>query len=847
MNKSNFRKNILLVLFILIFIFIYLVFLIYVYIIPYKYNVSILILIGFSILIFSIMLSVILKHDNFGDFSFQIKIPSENMIKIILLLLISFALLFLPSIKSRMTIIIWNRVGPLNYLRAIFILVGCSILPGSNIYNIFLSKTNLHEKFKIEPFFLKLTFYPLFSFSYIGISVLFLDQAGLARMYFEPVLFFFILILYILDLIIQKIRKIEINVKFGKIDVSGYTLLILLISFGYLVISLGIHMGVHYLVLGDSWAGIIYSDSIGRQNTNIIEFGNKYLYYPIFWSYVSFGFSVFSGLPYININALLAPFSYLYVTSVYLLMRALLIDYKNKYALFSTILVSTFSGLFYISENLIGGKMSGIIIVESFIYKSYAYLLFILAIALFIIIIKTSEHDDTEKRSVFKSPEIKILFVVALFLVLCFMTYALPLLIGLVFIIFYCILNNDNLEKNFRYWLIFLLFFSLIFIVFDILMSFYLSSSMIFLISWFFPVEFFALIMSIIPSAVLVYSFLFFFITISKIIQKLYFRHVIKKKKFLKIEVKMIFKIVLIIFSILLGFEIFNLILKEIFKDVKLDEDFIFFYYIDLIFSNIGLVGILAIYLSYFCYTTERKLFFILLSWIAISFLIGSSLIFYMWLKNPSIFLKAITESDQFLMSFWFSRVWIYSIFPLSIFCYMGIIKLVKKLKNNSNFEFIFRKKNLEILLKYSSISLLFYLFCSNFFLAGLSSGNSNNRIKEEEIEIIGWMSENISPDSNILLYKYNYPFEIGIFTAVNGYIFYFNRIFDKTNNQTERLEEIDDLKDRDIEYFLISEDSFLEHTNRSSFTRNYLIPNFYNETLKEFDNYIIYYAPYFD
>ena len=83
----------------------------------------------------------------------------------------------------------------------------------------------------------------------------------------------------------------------------------------------------------------------------------------------------------------------------------------------------------------------------------------------------------------------------------------------------------------------------------------------------------------------------------------------------------------------------------------------------------------------------------------------------------------------------------------------------------------------------------------------------------------------------------------------VNGHYYFINDIFEKNVNYTENVEKIDDLKDDDIEYLLVSED-YLEESDSSDrvhFVKNYLIPNFYNETEHETDDYRLYYAPYFD
>ncbi|MFW9973195.1 MAG: hypothetical protein ACFFDF_23630, partial [Candidatus Odinarchaeota archaeon] len=67
----------------------------------------------------------------------------------------------------------------MNYFRAIVHIIGISFIPGSLIYKIVFKNDPLSTKFKINPFFIKITIYPLISFGFIGVSVLILDQINL--------------------------------------------------------------------------------------------------------------------------------------------------------------------------------------------------------------------------------------------------------------------------------------------------------------------------------------------------------------------------------------------------------------------------------------------------------------------------------------------------------------------------------------------------------------------------------------------------------------------------------------------------------------------------------------------
>lgn len=821
------------------------------YIIPYEYNVSIILFFGFAVVIIGFFFFINLNHDKDENDSFSFKFLSEGTIKIILMVLICISL-FIKPILSPTTVILWNQVSPLNYIRAFISIIGCTFIPGAGIYNIFFPNSELHKRFDIEPFLLKISLYPLLSFLFIGLSVLFLDQIGLIRSLFEFVLFLLIMGLFLSDFIIQEIRKNKIRIDLINITISRYSIIILLISFGVLLISLGVHIGMNYLIPGDSWIGLAAANYIGYANLSPIEWGQTNGYYPIFWSYIIFGLSILSGLPYVNTNALLAPFCYLFITCVYLLMRAILLEFKKFYATFSTILISIFSGLFYISSDLGHGNVPGLIYVGVFyfIYKTYAFLLFFIAIALFILLSKTENIENEIKFSYIKNKNIKFFILISLFLVSSFMLYVLPLIIGLIIIFLYCFFSDDRV-KNFRLFSILIFFLMIIFISLDIMMQFYLSTEMFYILIWFLQIKLLSLLFTIIPSYILIYSIfaVIFFLTIW--IRLICSKHFLEKENttfFFDISAKTAFKCYLFIFIIFLIIEIISIILEEFVIDYELNDKLIFFYYLDFIYLKIGFIGILAVFLSYYCITTDKKLFSLLTSWILTIILLGSVLIFSLTVINFSFLLSSIDDGSVHLMGLWYKRIWIYSVIPFCILASIGLKKLAEEVKIHPKFKNIFAKKNRANILKYTSFSLLIYLTYSNLIIAGIWNGNINNRPKEEEIEIIGWMSENIPPDSNILT-DYNYIIRLGIFSMVNARYYFINDIFEKDVNITENIEEIEYLIDNDIEYLLVSED-YLEESDSSDrvhFVKNYLIPNFYNETEHETDDYEVYSASYFD
>ena len=799
-------------------------------------------------MIISIFLFFNIDSNLQNDFLFQIKFLSENSIRILLMVLMSICLV-IPPIRNQ-TIIIWNKIGLFNFVRAIIFLIGCAFLPGSNLYSLFFARSKLHERFGVESFLLKITLYPLLSFTFIGSSVLILDQLGLAGVYIEQVLFLQILSLFTLDLIFQKVKKEFQPIKPQTINISRYTYIILIISLGILLIALGIHLGIYYNVPGDSWIGLAPANYIGTSNGTPIDWGRTWAHYPIFWSYISYGLSKLSGLPYFNTNALLTPFCYLFITTVYLMMKVILHEFKEWYACFSTILLAIFSTLFYISIDYGHGDAPGFIFDCEFLffYKSFSYILLFFSIALFKVKIISKVEEDLNNERIIKFKEANYLILIGVFLVICYALYVIPLIMGIIIMILYFSSSKEKM-KFIKILLQILFYFNLAFIIFDIIMSFYLSESSFWIINFFFGIKAINQILEIIPYYVLLYGLLwgiFLIIYFVQLVHHVYFLEQEKEILHLNLNIKKIFKLFLIIFTILLGIEISVIILEEYFLKYKLDNKFIFFYLLDIVFLNIGFIGISAIYLSYYSYRQNKNLFQFLILWIIVSFLLGSIMIIINVINTFSIMMNSIDKQNLKTMEFWYNRLWIYSIIPLCILCAIGIKQLAEHIKLNSRFNKLFNTSRKRELLKFTSLSFLIFLTYSNLIMAGIWTGNINNRPKEEEIELLSWMSENIPEDSNILIDE-EYIIRVGIFSMVNGRYYFINDYFDKDNNQTENIEEIDDLKDDEIEYLLIHEDNLYGSSNRSKFIRSYLVPFFYNDSKHKTDHYRLYYAPYFD
>jgi hypothetical protein len=394
-------------------------------------------LFGFFILLIGLFLSFNLdRSEQIFNFFFL----SENLIKIILVILMTICLLFIPPITFFSTIIAWQEIPLSNLFRAIIFILGSAFLPGACVYNIVLRKNTLSERFKVESFLIKLTLYPLLSFIILGISVLILDQIGLNKELISSILYTIIIILLCLDLIAQRIRKKRIIKIIVKLNFSKNTFVILLVAFGIILFSLGIMSSVNYLIPGDSWTGISHANYIGLPETSLSTSWLALEKYPLFWSYPTFALGVLSGLPYININVLLTPFLYLFVLTIYLFMKAILYKFKEIYATFSTIFTITFSGILNINNISEKGNISALIFdgVLNFRFKSFSLMLLFAGLALFFIIANVNEIG--EKKKELKTENYKILGLGALFLIISYMTYMLPLLFGMIILIIYCLL-----------------------------------------------------------------------------------------------------------------------------------------------------------------------------------------------------------------------------------------------------------------------------------------------------------------------------------------------------------------------------------------------------------------------
>jgi len=272
------------------------------------------------------------------------------------------------------------------------------------------------------------------------------------------------------------------------------------------------------------------------------------------------------------------------------------------------------------------------------------------------------------------------------------------------------------------------------------------------------------------------------------------------------------------------------------------DNNF-FFLYLDYIFLNLGLIGILGIYFAYYFIKIDKKLFLILIMWVILSLLIASLLIWFEWLYYLPISPQEIPERSYDLMIHWFNRTWFYSIPSLSIFISIGFFKLIKRMKKTR----VYRKFPSLKYLHYDCFFLILIVFSfSGVMITGYRDGNADFRYTDSQVETLGWISENIPMRTGILVGD---NFFMGVGTKTITYVrqYFFYDIFEAEFNETKCIEQIGFLKNNSIQYAVISQFFISYYLNKSDFVNTVLVPNFYNVTLYHNGDLTVYYAPYFD
>jgi len=717
---------------------------------------------------------------------------NENSIKFLLLIIICISVL-IPPVSFSDTIIDWQHIEMLNYVRAILMFIGCIYLPGANFFNIVLPNSNLHKKFDIEPFFLKLIFYPILSLTLIGGFVCLLEFLILIDSYFIIYVLLFIVTLFFMDLVIQKrFKNTDLTFKRKSIEISKATLIILLLSLGVVIMGFSTMLTLKYLIPGDSYRGISYAHKIGSPGDK-----SKFYTYSVYWGFISFGLSKLMGIPYINANAFLFLLLYLFPTSTYLLMKVILSELKEIYSLFATVLVVIYSNLFFFFNNNLDAYNISYLIFDciiSFRYKTFAFITFIISLALFIAEAKTTDKFNIKLNM----NEIPVIILVAWFSLHSYILYFIPIIPLFIYMISFCLFSRNRIQK-FHLFLLFLLFFTIFFIVYDVVFEFYFTWKTSVYTTYFLNIKNFRKDDYLYLNAVIIYLILLSLNIVIYVLLKKYQRifsvfFFMTRRKNIHFSFKKIFIIFVILFSIFLLFEIYFNILKEIliyYSDrgiiltseevkeslVERDQTFLILY-LDLIFSQIGLIGIIGLYFSYYCFKRDKKLFKILTLWIFAILFLASSLIFFRWIQYPSSNPIDIPVLQHYYMLNWFSRMWYYSIFPLSILSSIGLIKLrniviykIDKIFNKEIGKFTF------IIPSFFIIILTF----SNTIISGFYWHNIEYHLSDEDAHIVGWISENIPRRSNILIAKNSFKYIESI--ALSDYYFINLEIDEAINN----------------------------------------------------------------
>jgi len=744
MKKS---KNFFILTVIITFIILYFLFLTNVILSPFNYEIPILLMIGFALFIIGIFYFFInMKRFEYSSISLNFRIINEDSINLIVIILMVITF-FIPPVPNSDMIIEWSQISLLNIFRAIVFLIGCSIILGSCIFKIFFPNNTIHQRFGVDPIFIKLVFYPVISFCVLGSLTLILDLLGLQRTYFSIVLFLFILISYSLSLILQRNRNKKIFHNNTKVILSRSTLLILFLAIGIIMVTISIHLKAKYHIDEDLYRILDFTDFIGRQDT---ELGDYFYYYTTYWSYITFSICALSGIPAVNISVMLSPLIYLSILSLYLLMRSLLIDFKKVYAILSAIFAVSFSYLFYFTNPQIEGELLSLFTYDAFLifrYKSFATILFTISMALFLILIK-KRNDAYVKNSKQNIENLLLIVLAAFFLIQSLMIYYLPVIPALLLILILLVVNSRNIHFL-KTYLIFISFLTIFFIFFDIVGNKVFSWT---LIRWIFLFLNEPMYLSdlnfetkLIINSCLCYSLLIGFLLLNFLFYKIRLKFsslAVKRKKNFRIDTKFSFFLISLIF---LGFLILEIFLNLIRTIRGLSN---FTYILHVFFYNLGFIGILGISMMFFCYIKRRKLFYILFSWLLCIMGIAFSLFFYYYVKDSFINLYNLPRNDFFLMTYWFNRIWHYTIIPLSIFASIGVIKIINYY-NSRNFKIPYK------VLKSTSIGILISIIVvfsiSNTIIAGVKLYNYERILSDEEANIINWVSQNTPRDSKFL------------------------------------------------------------------------------------------------
>ena len=751
--------------FLFIFLFFNYLILKYKNIIPQEeYQIPFLSLTGFAVII--IIFFIVFTKLNYIDNLKHIRMIffNENCLKLMLIILLIITFL-IPPVTFSDALIDWNQIHFLNYIRAIVFLIGSGFLPGACLIGRIMQKENILKEFKIDPILLKLTFYPLFSFSFLGIISMILEFLGILREFFVYILFSIIIVLFLIDYLIQYLKNEKYyELKLVNVKISIITIFILVLAISIILISSEITFTSNYLLESDAYGSINYAFLIGRSDTKAYD---KLYTYAAFWGYISFSLSSLCGIPAVNVNVLLFIFLYLFPTSLYIFIKACLFELEEKYSILATIISIISSCLFLLKDTNLGRFNTsplafwGIIY---FTYRSFSFFLLFASMGIFIIVIKNFNFESN-KYFVNKNALI-LLSLSVFFLLISSMIYLIPLISAVLLIFLFTIFSTQK-YKDYKVVSNFWLLFCLLFIIIDILASFYFSWNIIWWVFNFLgkhpPFESETLFYRLFLNALIFYFciilLLAYFVTLT-----FYYKKNPKtkyKSTVNSLRIKLTYIVFMIIFSVFLFIELFynNLEMDINVNRSDLNEyieevDF-FYFFLNLIITRIGIFGILSVYLSYFSYKKNPQIFKIIGMWIIFILILASSLIIITWIKYPTVMIPDIVNYEFVLMMYWFERTWFYSIIPISIISSIGIIEFrnsLRNLKRNIKIKKILRISQLSFNSNLIIASFLITISFSRIICNSLYWYNVQWYVEDEEAQMLGYISENIPKDSNILV-----------------------------------------------------------------------------------------------
>ncbi|MBN1800500.1 MAG: hypothetical protein JW891_03290 [Candidatus Lokiarchaeota archaeon] len=600
-------------------------------------------------------------------------------------------------------------------------------------------------------------------------------------------------------------------------EINKDTIILLSFIIGISIIAIGIAFGTHFIYTPDSWVPIGFANYIGRSDLSPLTDKIQYDTYPLFWSYISYGLSILTGLPLINANTMIVPLSGLSIASIYIFVKAFVPEKKSNYAYMATLFM-------YL--------MGGYIIDYTFFYKNFALFLFFIAIVLF----KSnliSDKDTTDKiEKGKKAMHWKLLFLSAFFLFIAYTTYIIPFLMALIFLNILSFSSEREIRiksfKNLTYLIGILL---ILFIIFDFITNFYLSESIFSKLTYYTNSTSLENLISLIPSlymfiiclcVLLLYHFLFYFI-----FKKYRFNSNLLSKTRNKLNNKN-FYFLIILFIIIL----FIVLLIGLIFDNQASNSFFFLYSYDVILG-FQYVGLFCLIVFYFCLGTDfvkmnKNLIKSLISLVLVIVLLASLLIFVEWIKSSDGTLSNLSDYDLMRINVWFNRTIIYTFPPLCILGVIGVYQAKNRPIMNTN---KIKTKMLKSRITLITAFVFFGILTNCNWTVG-----TNNNLNQEEIQTLGWISENLPYSSRILINN-DYYLQTGIKSLTYCKYWFLESCFNKSLYEKPEFDQrINYLTILHIEYFLASSDFEMIYTNGTEF-----IENFYNITVYQNNKYTLY------